>query len=131
MPSQGGQPDGVWLSPPPPPLDWRPAKPSALPIVQREYHEFFRAPRFRWWRPLVSIAMFVATWFLTTLLISIPPVLIDVSSGRLDMDALTRGELKLTPLLFLANNLGLAVAIPLAGLTAWAVYGQRPRWISS
>jgi len=54
-----------------------------------------------------------------------------VSSGRLDTGALSRGELKLTPLLFLANNLGLAVAIPLAGLTAWAVFGQRPRWMSS
>ena len=130
MPPQDGQPGGIWLSPTPPP-DGRPAKPSALPSVQREYHEFFRAPRFRWWRPLLSIAMFVATWFLATLLISIPPILIDVSSGRLDMGALTRGELKLTPLLFLANNLGLAVAIPLAGLTAWAVFGQRPRWMSS
>ncbi|HEY3337185.1 MAG TPA: type II CAAX endopeptidase family protein [Propionicimonas sp.] len=123
------QPNGMWAVPPQ--QQAQPVKPSALPVVQREYHEFFRAPRFRWWRPVLAIAMFVATWFLATLLISIPPILIDVGSGRLDMAALARGELKLTPLLFLANNLGLAVAIPLAGLTAWAVFGQRPRWMSS
>lgn len=127
---QGGQPDGVWLSPPPQ-MNWQPVKASALPIVQREYHEFFRAPRFRWWKPLLAIAMFVATWFLATLLISIPPVIIDTASGRLDMSTAAQGQIKLTPLLFLANNLGLAAAIPLAGLTAWAVFGQRPRWISS
>ncbi len=140
MPQQG-QPDGGWPGQFPPEQwqqqdwqpqqAWQPVKASALPTAQREYHEFFRAPRFRWWRPLLSIAMFVATWFLATLLISIPPVLIDGASGRLDLEALTRGEMKLTPLLFLANNLGLAAAIPLAGLTAWAVFGQRPRWMSS
>jgi membrane protease YdiL (CAAX protease family) len=131
MPPHGGQPDGVWLGPPQPQPNWQPVKPSALPIVQREYHEFFRAPRFRWWKPLLAIAMFVATWLLATLLISIPPILIDTASGRLDLSGVAQGELELTPLLFLANNLGLAAAIPLAGLTAWAVFGQRPRWISS
>ncbi len=128
---QGGQPDGVWLSPARPPMSWQPVKPSALPVVQREYHEFFRTPRFRWWKPLLAIAMFVSCWFIAALLISIPPVIIDTASGRLDISTAAQGQLKLTPLLFLANNLGLAAAIPLAGLTAWAVFGQRPRWISS
>lgn len=130
MPYAGVRPDGAWVGPPQQP-NWQPAKPSALPIVQREYHEFFRAPRFRWWRPLLAIAMFVGTWFVATLLVSIPAVVMDTASGRLDPAAVAKGELKVTPLIFLANNLGLALAIPLAGLTAWAVFGQRPRWISS
>jgi membrane protease YdiL (CAAX protease family) len=41
------------------------------------------------------------------------------------------GRIATTPALFTANNIILATAIPLAGLTAWAVFGQRPRWISS
>jgi len=128
---QGGQPDGMWQLPPPPQVNWQPVKASALPIVPREYHEFFRAPRFRWWKPVLAIAMFVATWFLAALVITIALALIDTAAGRLDISAAAQGDLTLTPLLFLANNLGLAAAIPLAGLTAWAVFGQRPRWISS
>ena len=131
MPSRGGYPAGAWPAQPPPPGNGAPVKPAALPVVSREYHEFFRAPRFRWWRPLLAIAMFVAAWFVATLLISLPPILLDTASGRLDPMAAAQGDLKLTPLLFLANNLSLAAAIPLAGLTAWAVFGQRPRWMSS
>ncbi|MGV8908619.1 MAG: CPBP family intramembrane glutamic endopeptidase [Propionicimonas sp.] len=125
-------PGGQWAAQTPPAGYWvAGAKPAALPITQREYHEFFRTPRFRWWKPLVAIAMFLGGWVLLSLLISIPLLLIDAASGRLDMSKATSGELETTPLLFLANNISLGLAIPMAGLTAWAVFGQRPRWISS
>ncbi len=115
-------PPGYQAGPPP--------KPSALPVAQREYHEFFRAPRFRWWKPLAAIGMFAASAFLVILLLT-PIIFIDVANGRIDLGKLTSGEIPTTPLLFLVNNLGLAVWVPLAGLTAWAVFGQRPRWLSS
>jgi membrane protease YdiL (CAAX protease family) len=131
MRPQDGQPDGMWLSPTQPPLDWRPVKPSALPIVQREYHEFFRAPRFRWWRPLLSLAMFIGTWLVANIVFGVAAVIYDWSTGRVDPKSTMAGTIVMTPVLFTANNLALAAAIPLAGLTAWAVFGQRPRWISS
>jgi membrane protease YdiL (CAAX protease family) len=128
MPQQG-QPAGMWLPQPPP--NWRPAKASALPTVQREYHEFFRAPRFRWWKPLLAIAMFVGTWVLVNIVIGLAAIMYDWSTGRVDPKDTMAGRIATTPALFTANNIILATAIPLAGLTAWAVFGQRPRWISS
>ncbi len=100
-------------------------------MTQREYHEFFRTPRFRWWKPLLSLGMFVATWFLANLAIGLVAVIYDWSTGRVDPQTTMAGEVILTPALFTANNLALAAAIPLAGLSAWAVFGQRPKWISS
>ncbi|HQY98472.1 MAG TPA: CPBP family intramembrane metalloprotease [Propionicimonas sp.] len=108
-----------------------PAKPSALPVVPREYHEFFRAPRFRWWKPLVAIAMFVGAWFIGSLVMTIGAMAYDVLTGRIAPDDLAAYETTVTPMLFTANNLALALAIPFAGLTAWAVFGQRPKWMSS
>lgn len=106
-------------------------KPSALPMVGREYHEFFRAPRFRWWKPLLSLLMFVSTWFIATIVVSFAAIFYDWGTGRVSPSDTMAGKLTVTPALFAANNIALALAIPLAGLTAWAVFGQRPRWISS
>lgn len=121
----------VWVVPGPLP------KPSALPVVPRQYHEFFRAPRFRWWKPILALAMFIALCFLGALVLPGIALVFDVAAGRVSMDDLSSGDpakvaaAVSTPLGFTANNLALALAIPFAGLTAWAVYGQRPRWMSS
>ena len=109
-----------------------PVKPAALPVVPREYHEFFRAPRFRWWRPLLGLAMFVAVWFISTLVVTVAALGYDALTGRTSPgDLATPDDVIMTPALFTANNIGLGLAIPIAGLTAWAVFGQRPRWMSS
>ncbi|MFZ0529439.1 MAG: CPBP family intramembrane glutamic endopeptidase [Propionicimonas sp.] len=108
-----------------------PVRASALPVVPRAYHEFFRAPRNRWWKPLLGLAMFVGTWLLGIIVVTLAAVFYDLSTGRSVLDDFRTGSVKITPMLFTANNLGLALAIPLAGLSAWAVFGQRPRWISS
>lgn len=124
----GDQPVGPGYQPDAPAQPWRPA---ALPVTPREYHEFFRTPRFRWWKPLLSLAMFIGTWFLANLAIGLVAVVYDWSTGRVDPQDTMAGRVEITPALFTANNLALAAAIPLAGLTAWAVFGQRPKWISS
>ncbi len=38
---------------------------------------------------------------------------------------------KATPAFFFANNVALALCIPIAVLTQWACFGQRPRWMMS
>ncbi|MCB0913460.1 MAG: CPBP family intramembrane metalloprotease, partial [Propionibacteriaceae bacterium] len=58
-------------------------------------------------------------------------ILIDVANGRIDMQKAQTGELEMTPLLFLVNNLTLALWVPLSLLTAWAAFQQRPKWLSS
>ena len=107
------------------------ARPSFLPVVQREYHEFYRAPAFRWWRPLAAIAMFGASWFVVILIVSLAGLAYDYAQGNLDVAALGRGEIPMTPALFFANNVGIALAIPLAWAAHRAVFGQRVRWLSS
>lgn len=114
-----------------PPIIWRqiPPRPSALPTRPRQYHEFYRAPRMRWWRPLAALAMFLASWLVVGLLVVAILLSGDLVTGRLTLEELAEG--RVTPNLFLANNLALALAVPLAYLAHWAASGQRPRWLSS
>lgn len=122
-----GQPAMGWM-----PEPWSiPARPPVLPVVQREYHEFYRTPAFRWWRPLAAIGMFAATWFVAILIVSLAGLAYDYLQGDLDVAALARGEVPITPALFLANNVGIALAIPLAWAAHRAVFGQRIGWLSS
>ncbi len=122
---------------PPPPYGWPPAPvppagpPPALPVVPREYHEFYRTPRFRWWRPLLALGMFGASWFLATLILSVVALAYEVGTGNLDPRDVAAGKLAVTPVIFLANNLALAAAIPLAWAAHRAVFGQRIGWLSS
>ena len=106
-----------------------PPRPSALPTVPREYHEFYRTPRLRWWRPVLALTMFLAAWLVVAFGVSAVFLASDMVTGRLTTEELAEG--RVTPNLFLANNLALALAVPLAFLTHWACFGQRPRWLSS
>lgn len=121
---------------PPPPYGWPPVyvpvpPPSALPVVPREYHEFYRAPRFRWWKPVAALAMFAASWFLVSMVLSGVAIGYDLAVGNLKPSELNTEDLHVTPVLFLANNLALAAAVPLAWLAHRVVFGQRVGWLSS
>lgn len=107
------------------------ARPSELPVVEREYHEFYRAPRFRWWQPLVALAGFALIWFGLSLVLSLAVVLNDLATGQASMDDLVEGQLTVTPQLFLANNVVLALAIPLAVAAHRLVFGQRTGYLFS
>ncbi|MCW5950996.1 MAG: CPBP family intramembrane metalloprotease [Propionibacteriaceae bacterium] len=136
-PPSGWVPQSVPPGAATPPPGWYPAPiapaapPPALPVVPREYHEFYRAPRFRWWRPLVALGMFAGSWFVVTMVLSLAALAYELAVGSLDLDDMMTGELTVTPMLFLANNLALAAAIPLAWAAHRAVFGQRIGWLSS
>ena len=106
-----------------------PAKPPALPVEPKAYHEFYRAPRFRWWKPLAAIGLIGLAWLIESVLVVGIALGADLATGRISQltDALT----SLTPALFLANNVSLGVLIPLAMLVSWLVFGQFPRWLTS
>ena len=114
------------------PPGWPAAKPSALPVEPREYHEFLRTPRMRWWRPVLALLMGAGLFLVANLLFTVPAMFYDMSTGLTTIDNYTSLDaIVVTPAFFLANNLSLAACIPIAGLTQWACFGQRPRWMSS
>ncbi len=115
---------GRWYAPAP--ID--PALVTALPVENRAYPFFLRAPRWRWWKPLV--AALVAA--LAALIFMLVPALIGMVLDGADFAAMARsGDMTLGPWGFLGNNVGIALLIPVAVLVQWAFFGQRPRWLSS
>lgn len=130
--------DQPWTPPAGPQDAWTPAVRNpralpphlrpALPVVERDYFAFWRAPRYRWWKSLVALAM--ATF--AFLLITGVAQFIGWGIDQADLSVLVRNELPPTgPGFFLANNVGLALMIPVAMLTQWASVQQRPKWLSS
>lgn len=101
-------------------------KPEPLPIEAQEYQQFYRAPAFRWWKPLVAIVLFFVGWLVISLPAFFVAILWDSRDGRpVSVESLN------TPAMFAANNVSLGLAIPAALLTHWLIYRQRPRWLSS
>ncbi|WP_368499019.1 GNAT family N-acetyltransferase [Herbiconiux sp. A18JL235] len=84
-----------------------------------------------WWRGALAIVMLVAGYFLASVVFSAAAVVVDLTTGASTVDDLADGIPRLTPVLMLANNLALASLWPIAVLTQWAVFGVRPRWMSS
>lgn len=121
----------------PAPHPWLPqpqqlGPPPALPVEPRLYHEFLRTPRLRWWRPVLALLMGAALFLIASTLLTLPAMFYDISTGRTTMDNYTSLDaFVMTPAFFLANNVALAACVPIAGLTQWACFGQRPRWMSA
>ncbi|HBY22865.1 MAG TPA: hypothetical protein DEG88_06145 [Propionibacteriaceae bacterium] len=119
-----------------PGLDGRPTKAPLpqgfgyLPTVPREYPEFYRAPRWRWWKPVLALLTFSFGWVLATALVSVPFAIWWYSQGLSTPEQMVTA-LSTTALGFLANNLTIIAAIPVAMLTQWWLFGQRPGWLSS
>ncbi len=106
-----------------------PQRLGELPVAPRAYHDFYRAPRFRWWHSLVALVVFAGAWGAAVLAAAIAAVLYELLSGSATAEELARGLV--TPGLFLANNVGIALAIPLAVATQRIVFGQRAGWLFS
>ncbi len=140
MPAGGWQPTpGAWAGPAQVPVGhhpWLPAgpppKPSVLPVEPREYHEFLRTPSLRWWRPVLALLMGGALFFASSMVFGVIAMSYDLATGRTTLADYGSVEgITMTPALFLCNNLALAACVPIAMLTQWACFGQRPRWLSS
>jgi len=98
-------------------------------VEEREYHTFYRAPRFAWWKPVAALVLAAFAWFVIQIVIGFVWVGSTLAGGgALPM---TMDDLEMTPDFFLLNNVGIALAIPIALGSHWLVFGQRPRWLSS
>ncbi len=99
-----------------------------LPEVQREYHQFYRTPSFRWWRPLVALVAFVVVFYVGSQVL----VKVGLFLSGVPADAIDRGEYATdTPSFVLANNVVMASLI----LFVWAAhrvfFRQKIGWLSS
>ncbi|MFZ1384083.1 MAG: CPBP family intramembrane glutamic endopeptidase [Propionicimonas sp.] len=97
--------------------------------MAREFHEFYRAPRFRWWKPLAALGLLIAVMVVLSLLLGAIAISSDLNSGRVTLEQIMSGSI--TPALFLVNNLVLASAIPVSLGVHWLVFQQRPGWLLS
>jgi len=116
--------------PGPEPIDHRYGTPRGwpLPLEPVAYHHFLRTPTHRWWKSLVMIAATIAAYFGLSLAVTIPAMVVDLLMGN---DDLLSGQIVLTPTLFAATLIGLGLMIPASMLLQWALWRQRPRWMSS
>jgi membrane protease YdiL (CAAX protease family) len=88
---------------------------------------FFQVPARPWWWAFIAFAAFVAALGISLVLLSIPLLFLEpeFALGTL------AGEMVITPVVFLMNNIMIIAAIPLAILTSWLFYKQGFGWLSS
>ncbi|MGK9146316.1 CPBP family intramembrane metalloprotease [Plantibacter flavus] len=84
-----------------------------------------------WWRGAVAILLLVVGFLALSLVFGLLAVVVDLALGTTSLQDLANGVVTLTPATMLANNLSLAALIPASMLIQWAVFGVRPRWLSS
>ena len=114
-----------------------PSKPSALPVEPKRHSQFLQTPRRRWWKGPIALVVAGVAWLTATTIVVIPAVVYEVVNQHIDIadpvalkDFLDRVTTSVTPAIFLANNVSIALMIPCAWL-GLIIYGQRPRWLSS
>ncbi|MBI5161242.1 MAG: glycerate kinase, partial [Micrococcales bacterium] len=104
---------------------------SPLPLAPTPYFHFLRTPRNSWWRNLLLLVSLAVAFVASAALFGVIGVVVDLASGRTALEDYREGNVPITPVLFLANNLSLAALIPISFLLQWAWTRQRPRWLSS
>ncbi|HWR86736.1 MAG TPA: CPBP family intramembrane glutamic endopeptidase, partial [Rhodoglobus sp.] len=97
----------------------------------RAYDHALHGVKRGWWRGAVAIVSFLVLFLGVNTVIGGIGFAIDAVLGNTDLEQLEQGVVPLTPIVMLANNLSLAAAIPIAWLLQWALFGVRPRFLSS
>jgi membrane protease YdiL (CAAX protease family) len=90
-----------------------------------------RGPRFRWWKPVLTLLLAVALTIPLVTLSFLPLVVVGLASGAPDLGLLSLDVNNLSPTAFVVVNLSLIVLIPVSGLSIWIVHQIRPRYLSS
>ncbi|TDL44379.1 CPBP family intramembrane glutamic endopeptidase [Kocuria rosea] len=116
--------------PPPRPAPWQTGAPSAAArpgggtsvprpggpttTAPLTHSEFYRTPRNRWWKGLVSILAVSAAILLISVVMSFGAVAIELLRGRMSTEEIASGQIALTPVLLLATNLALIASAAVA-----------------
>lgn len=99
--------------------------PPALPVVDSTYHDFWRTPRWRALNAVLVLVIVPIAWVVISGFVMLPALWID-GGGQFSLDVLT-----MTPALFIANNIALAVFIPISLAACTWIFGQPARWLHS
>jgi membrane protease YdiL (CAAX protease family) len=118
------------------PSPWPPtyAAPPAVPLhaEPQPYHRLLVTRTYRWWRPLLGLAIFGASFAVLAIVVYVGFIIADViRTGGPVGESIDRFAAEMDPLFLLATNLGLAVAIPAAILAIVLAHRMRPGWLSS
>ena len=110
----------------------RPFEPT-LPVVPTHYASFWRTPAYRVWRPIVALVLGFLGFFLLGMIALVASALIGQLLGGPDWFEAVEGAGggNMTPWVFLGNNVGLALMIPLVIGLAVLLFKQPPGWIMS
>jgi membrane protease YdiL (CAAX protease family) len=115
---------------PPPPV-----RLPALPLEPRRYSQLLRGPRYRWWKPLLALALGSVLVVVFSFITIVPPLVVGLATGVTDLGGYLFTTLtdvdNLGPVGFVALNLSLIILIPAVVLSTWIVHGVRPRFVSS
>lgn len=103
-----------------------------LPVEPQEYPAFWRAPGISAWRPILAVILGAIGFLASTTVIVGAALLLESTISGVGVQelvvALAGGGI--TPILFLANSVSLALLVPLSFLLSRLV-GQKGGWISS
>lgn len=130
---QGASGDSGSIAPTAPATGWAPVVTiNPLPLVESEYHQLWRTPIWRWWRPIVAAGLFLVLVVGASMVFTGAAVGIDLANGRITQEQVPNvGTEIMTPLVFLANNLIIALFIPITWVCVLLLFKQRPGWLSS
>lgn len=106
-----------------------PAFRPTLPVTETDYTMFWRTPAWSWWRPIVAFLLVGGGWLIVTTVFFSIATIVDSTTGRIDMA--NYNPMNITPLGFIANNLGLAAMIGLTMIASVALFKQRPGFTAS
>ena len=96
-----------------------------LPTELTDYMRYQRVPARRWWWGFITLPSLAVAFIVVILLGSIPMVMID-PTAVFDLTGF-----KVTPEIFLINNVIIAAMIPVTVLLSWLIYRQGFGWLTS
>lgn len=102
-----------------------------LPVRPTDYVMFWRTPAWRWWRPVVALLLTLILGVLASTVLYGISLIVDTAAGRIDPLAESYDPFDVSALGFLANNIGLASLIVIAGLVSSWPFRQRAGFMAS
>lgn len=115
------------------PTGAQPAYPAFPHPVPTPYHQMLRTWTYRWWKPLVGLAVVAGGFLVTQVLAAVAIIVLAVSRGGDMFENLTSlANLEdIGPGFLLLLNLSLAAMILVSWLAIRAAHRMRPRWLTS